>query len=53
MDIYPGEYCFRTRLSVADHPQEGLFSVLVGLLSFLLVPATPKDSRFLNEREKE
>ncbi|PPQ76146.1 hypothetical protein CVT26_011796 [Gymnopilus dilepis] len=32
---------------------EGLFSVLVGLLSFLLVPATPKDSRFLDEREKE
>lgn len=32
---------------------EGLFSVLMGLLSFYLVPATPRTSRFLSERQKE
>ncbi|KDR72761.1 hypothetical protein GALMADRAFT_126423 [Galerina marginata CBS 339.88] len=32
---------------------EGLFSVVVGLVSFFLVPATPKDSKFLSESQKE
>ncbi|KDR77102.1 hypothetical protein GALMADRAFT_428725 [Galerina marginata CBS 339.88] len=32
---------------------EGLFSILVGLISFFLVPATPKQSRFLSDEQKE
>ncbi|KAH9474603.1 putative transporter C11D3.18C [Psilocybe cubensis] len=32
---------------------EGIFSVLVGVISFYLVPATPKDSRFLSEDQKQ
>jgi len=32
---------------------EGLFSVLMGLLGFFLVPSTPQDSKFLTPAEKE
>ncbi|KAF8895879.1 MFS general substrate transporter [Gymnopilus junonius] len=32
---------------------EGLFSFLVGLIAFFLVPATPRDAKFLTEEEKE
>ena len=33
--------------------QEGLFTILVGIISFFFMPSTPRDSRFLNERQKE
>jgi len=32
---------------------EGLFSMLMGLLGFFLVPATPRHSRFLTEDQKD
>ncbi|KAF8817606.1 MFS general substrate transporter [Phlegmacium glaucopus] len=32
---------------------EGLFSVLMGLIGFLLVPSTPRDSKFLTEDQKD
>ncbi|KAF8963255.1 MFS general substrate transporter [Flammula alnicola] len=32
---------------------EGLFSVLVGISAFFLVPATPRQSRFLSDSQKE
>lgn len=32
---------------------EGLFSILMGLIGFFVVPATPRDSKFLNSEEKE
>ncbi|CAL1707482.1 unnamed protein product [Somion occarium] len=31
---------------------EGLFTVLVGLVSFFLVPSTPQDSKFLTQKQK-
>ena len=33
--------------------QEGMFTVVFGLLSFFFFPRTPTSSRFLNEKEKE
>jgi len=32
--------------------QEGLFSILIGITSFFLVPSTPQDSKFLTLHEK-
>jgi MFS family permease len=32
---------------------EGLFSVVVGLLSYFVVPSTPRDSKFLSESQKD
>ncbi|KIM42076.1 hypothetical protein M413DRAFT_410689 [Hebeloma cylindrosporum] len=32
---------------------EGLFTVLVGIISFFLVPATPRESRFLTDAQKD
>ncbi|KAH9474630.1 putative transporter [Psilocybe cubensis] len=31
---------------------EGLFSTLIGILSFFLVPVSPRDSRFLSDEQK-
>ena len=33
--------------------QEGLFSILIGITSFFLVPSTPRDSKFLTLHEKQ
>lgn len=33
--------------------QEGLFSVLIGILGFFIVPSTPRGSKFLTDDEKE
>lgn len=33
--------------------QEGLFSVLMGIASFFLVPSTPRGSKFLTDSQKE
>ena len=33
--------------------QEGLFTILMGVLGFFLVPSTPRDSKFLSAEEKE
>lgn len=33
--------------------QEGIFSVLMGLIGFFVVPSTPRDVLFLSEAEKE
>ena len=32
---------------------EGVFSTIVGLLSFFIVPSTPKDLKFLTPKEQE
>uniref|UniRef100_A0A8H7XRX8 Major facilitator superfamily (MFS) profile domain-containing protein n=1 Tax=Psilocybe cubensis TaxID=181762 RepID=A0A8H7XRX8_PSICU len=32
---------------------EGIFTIIVGLAVFFLIPATPKDSRFLSDRQKK
>ncbi|KAF8185966.1 MFS general substrate transporter [Pholiota molesta] len=32
---------------------EGLFTVIMGLLGFLVVPSTPRDSKFLTHEQKE
>jgi len=32
---------------------EGLFSVLIGLIGFFVVPSTPRDSKFLTEDQKD
>ncbi|KAK7682361.1 hypothetical protein QCA50_014566 [Cerrena zonata] len=32
---------------------EGLFTVVVGLISYFLVPSTPQDSRFLTQTQKD
>jgi len=32
---------------------EGLFSVVIGLLSYFVVPSTPRDSKFLSEEQKD
>ncbi|OCB91746.1 MFS general substrate transporter [Sanghuangporus baumii] len=32
---------------------EGIFSVIVGLISFFITPSTPQDVRWLTQREKE
>lgn len=34
-------------------PQEGLFSILMGILGFFLVPSTIQDSRFLTQTDKD
>lgn len=33
--------------------KEGLFTVIIGLTSFFLLPSTPQDSKFLTQRQKE
>ncbi|KAF8815171.1 MFS general substrate transporter [Phlegmacium glaucopus] len=32
---------------------EGLFSVVIGLIAFFVVPSTPRDSKFLTEHQKD
>ena len=34
-------------------PQEGLFTILVGVIGIIFVPSTPRDSQFLTESQKE
>jgi MFS family permease len=32
---------------------EGIFSVLIGIIAFFLIPSSPRDSKFLTDAEKE
>ncbi|KAF8817610.1 MFS general substrate transporter [Phlegmacium glaucopus] len=32
---------------------EGLFSIVIGLISYIIVPSTPRDSKFLTEDQKD
>jgi hypothetical protein len=34
-------------------PQEGIFSFFMGLIGYFVVPATPQDSRFLTQPQKD
>ena len=38
---------------IEQKKQEGLFSMLMGILGFFIVPSTPGGSKFLTEEEKE
>ena len=33
--------------------QEGIFTVIIGLIAFFVTPSTPKDLRFMTQRERE
>lgn len=48
-------FFFLSLVSIAHShsQQEGLFSFLVGVTSFFLVPSTPRDSKFLTLHEKQ
>ena len=58
MDLHPCMYSiiFLLCLVSITHShlqQEGLFSILIGITSFFLVPSTPRDSKFLTLHEKQ
>ena len=55
LDIYSCTFWERFSIcrNIQPLPQEGLFTIIVGVIGLIFVPSTPRDSQFLTEHQKE